>query len=524
MAKSFNTSGACFPDIHYMVDVSSRADQIIQQLILQHKYFTINRARQYGKTTILDALYQKLNKDYGVFFLSFEDMGSAAFLDEYQFCKTFLRLLKTQIAYGMTEGIPKAVFERMDACMQQEVFGFPMLKDFITDMCMQADRALVLMIDEVDQACNNQIFLDFLAILRSMYLRRRYIRTFQSVILTGVYDIKNLKIKIRPQEQHKYNSPWNITEDFKVDLSFSAKDIAGMLQEYECDFHTGMDICKISRMLWNYTGGYPYLVSRLCRLMDELPDKGRAWTKEGLLEAVRILLGERNTLFDSLTEKLSAYPLLRQMIEALLFQGKTIAYNPDDEAVGMALMFGFVKTDGSFVSIANRIFEVRLYNLFLSVPQVQENSLYQAAVYSQNQFVDDGHLNMRLILEKFVVHFHDLYGDRSEQFYEEDGRRYFLLYLRPIINGTGNYYIEAETRDRERTDVIVDYHGEQYVIELKIWRGNAYHTKGEQQLLDYLEYYHLKKGYLLSFCFNKRKEPGVREVVLGDKVIVEAVV
>lgn len=282
MAKSFNTSGACFPDIHYMVDVSSRTDQIIQQLILQHKYFTINRARQYGKTTILDALYQKLNKEYGVFFLSFEDMGSAAFLDEYQFCKTFLRLLKTQIAYGMTEGIPKAVSERMDACMQQEIFGFPMLKDFITDMCMQADRALVLMIDEVDQACNNQIFLDFLAILRSMYLRRRYIRTFQSVILTGVYDIKNLKIKIRPQEQHKYNSPWNITEDFKVDLSFSAEDIAGMLQEYERDFHTGMDICKISRMLWDYTGGYPYLVSRLCRRMDEFPDKGRAWTKEGL--------------------------------------------------------------------------------------------------------------------------------------------------------------------------------------------------------------------------------------------------
>ncbi len=138
------------------------------------------------------------------------------------------------------------------------------------------------MIDEVDQACNNQIFLDFLAILRSMYLRRRYIRTFQSVILTGVYDIKNLKIKIRPQEQHKYNSPWNITEDFKVDLSFSAEDIAGMLQEYERDFHTGMDICKISRMLWDYTGGYPYLVSRLCRRMDEFPDKGRAWTKEGL--------------------------------------------------------------------------------------------------------------------------------------------------------------------------------------------------------------------------------------------------
>lgn len=43
-------------------------------------------------------------------------------------------------------------------------------------------------------------------------------------------------------------------------------------------------------------------------------------------------------------------------------------------------------------------------------------------------------------------------------------------------------------------------------------------------LWDYLDYYHLKKGYRLSFNFNKKKELGVREIVLGDKVLVEAVV
>lgn len=56
------------------------------------------------------------------------------------------------------------------------------------------------------------------------------------------------------------------------------------------------------------------------------------------------------------------------------------------------------------------------------------------------------------------------------QFVEEDGRRYFLLYLKPILNGSGNYYIEARTRNLERTDVIIDYQGEQFVVEIKIWR------------------------------------------------------
>lgn len=38
---------------------------------------------------------------------------------------------------------------------------------------------------------------------------------------------------------------------------------------------------------------------------------------------------------------------------------------------------------------------------------------------------------------------------------------------------TGYYYTESQTRNMERTDIIVDYHGEQFVIEIKIWRGNV---------------------------------------------------
>ncbi len=101
---------------------------------------------------------------------------------------------------------------------------------------------------------------------------------------------------------------------------------------------------------------------------------------------------------------------------------------------------------------------------------------------------------------------------------------YIMLFLKPIINGVGNAYVEAETRNRERTDLIIDYHGEQFIIEMKIWRGNAYNERGEQQLTDYLDYYHLKKGYMLSFNFNKKKEIGVREIILKDKVLIEAVV
>lgn len=99
-----------------------------------------------------------------------------------------------------------------------------------------------------------------------------------------------------------------------------------------------------------------------------------------------------------------------------------------------------------------------------------------------------------------------------------------MLYLKPIINGTGNFYVESRTRNQERTDLIVDYHGCRFIIEMKIWRGNAYNERGEEQLADYLDHYHLKTGYMLSFNFNQKKEIGVKKVQLGDKVLVEAVV
>lgn len=96
--------------------------------------------------------------------------------------------------------------------------------------------------------------------------------------------------------------------------------------------------------------------------------------------------------------------------------------------------------------------------------------------------------------------------------------------MKPIINEVGNYYIEAQTRDAKRTDVIVDYLGEQFTVELKIWYGNEYHERGEKQLTEYLDYYHKKKGYMVSFNFNKKKVAGLKKVRIGDKVIVEAVV
>ena len=62
MHKKFNTTGLCIPEKNYMVDISSKINTIITDYIQEGKYFTMNRGRQYGKTTTLYLLERQLRQ------------------------------------------------------------------------------------------------------------------------------------------------------------------------------------------------------------------------------------------------------------------------------------------------------------------------------------------------------------------------------------------------------------------------------------------------------------------------------
>ena len=50
------------------------------------------------------------------------------------------------------------------------------------------------------------------------------------------------------------------------------------------------------------------------------------------------------------------------------------------------------------------------------------------------------------------------------------------------------------------------------------------HAAGEKQISEYLDYWHLNTGYMLSFNFNQKKEQGVKRIQIGDKVLFEGTV
>ena len=531
--KEFNTTAVCIPDEHYMVDLSERVQEI-RKLVDDGKYFTINRPRQYGKTTTIDALCKVLQTEYEVVSLSFAGIGNAGFRTEQSFVKAFARKLKREFQNGLVvpAGIKDQIMEIISR--KEEKAELDELFDLLQDWCYEEEKGIVLVIDEVDSATNNQVFLDFLSLLRDNYINRdtKGIKTFQSVILAGVTDVKHLKSKIRSEEKHKENSPWNIAADFTIDMSLSESGIQGMLDEYEADHHTGMDTAAIAKQIREYTNGYPFLVSRICQLLDEGRVLGfgnltEAWTPDGINAAVKTILGEENTLFDSLMGKLRTMPELRGQLKEILFEGATIPNLPDNDEQKQLRMYGFIVNDHNTVAIANRIFEMRLYNFFIGESRFA-GELRGNALDNKPEFIKGGKLDVPLIMKRFIETqriIRKLDDEEAERkFIEEEGREKFLTYLSPIINGVGTFSVEEQTRDRKRMDVVIHYGGMRYIIELKIWHGESRNEEGEKQILGYMNHFDLKTGYMLSFNFNKNKKPGVHEVHIGDKLLYEGVV
>ena len=529
--KVFNTTGLCIPEKHYMVDLTERLAQI-KAMVDAGKYFTINRARQYGKTTTLAALRRSLMPGYDVLSLDFQGIGNAGFATEENFVQEFCRLIRKEKRGGFF--VPDEISRQLDDYYNRKEhrarLGY--LFDTISEWCAINEKGIVLMIDEVDSATNNQVFVDFLAQLRESYLLReeRGTPTFQSVILVGVTDIRNLRRKLRPDEAHKVNSPWNIAADFNIDMSLSEPGIRGMLDEYEADHGTGMDTAAVAREIHAFTNGYPFLVSRICQLMDERILGGRfktlsdVWTPAGVSEAVRMILMDSNLLFDSIMGKVQGNEGLQRLLYEILFSGERKSFNPYDTAISDAVMYGFIVNDDGGIKISNRIFETLLYNYFLNNEETKNSPIFRAGGNNRTDFIRGGRLDMEALLERYVTVFDDLYQNHAERFDEAEGRRRFLLFVRPVINGTGNYYIEAETRDNRRMDLVIDYLGERSVVELKIWDGKAYHEEGETQLAAYLDALHLDKGYMLTYNFNKSKQQGLKRRLVNGKELIEAMV
>jgi len=294
-----------------------------------------------------DTLDKQLNErdDYVVLKITFEEIDPD-FYQEQGYIHELLMMMLDRLEF-LSLAEPASFIEQHI----EQVTTFPALSRFVTRFVrdMMPGKSVVLLIDEVDKSSGSQLFLTFLRMLRNKYLKRNegQDHTFHSVILAGVHDIKTLKSEIRPDDERTYNSPWNIAADFRVDMSLAPHEIESMLEDYTREKNIKPDIPGIVEKLHYYTSGYPWLVSKLCKFIDEdiVPQREeKNWSAGDVDTAFRMITNEgyTTTLFDSLAKNLENSRKLYDLISRIAISGASFPFNITNPVINLGLMYGIL--------------------------------------------------------------------------------------------------------------------------------------------------------------------------------------
>ena len=170
-------------------------------------------------------------------------------------------------------------------------------------------------------------------------------------------------------------------------------------------------------------------------------------------------------------------------------------------------MYGLIdRKNGREIKIHNRVYEEKITSYIISKLRTT-NKLNGINSVQEPYILPDGKLDFKKVMLKFQEAIKEKYSKeiKSDEFLEKELRLLFLMFLQPIINGTGFSFKEVQTGAEKRLDIIVTFKSQIFIVELKIWYGQEYHERGKKQLLDYMQLHSISEGYMLIGNKNKKK-------------------
>jgi hypothetical protein len=212
-------------------------------------------------------------------------------------------------------------------------------------------------------------------------------------------------------------------------MSFNSDEISTMLKEYSEDKNVTISIKEISEIIYFYTSGYPFLVSRLCQIIDE---NQLLWNEENINRSVKELLQENNTLFDDLVKNIENNNEFKDYIFDLIINGTEKTFNIHNPLINLGVIYGYLKNIDGTVKMSNRIFEQMLYNYFSSK---LENKTDMSTYNFKENFIIENGLDFERILLRFQQFIKEQYSSIDSKFIEREGRLLFLAFIKPIIKG-----------------------------------------------------------------------------------------
>ncbi len=491
MRLSFNTTGPCFADEHYMLPPERRLGDVMER-IEDRKFFTFTAGRQTGKTTSCMWIMEHLNKT-GEWRAIWVDLEKAR--EQPDPVKAFRTVL------GKLDhicGRDQPDIKRPDI---EELLRDPAsaLGNYLTFIAGQSDRPWVILFDEVDGLVG-ETMVSFLTQLRDGYLDRRRTPFPASIGLIGQRHVRDYALREEDRRALSWlgtSSPFNITAEAMTIGPFTEPEVGELIQQHTTKTGQHFEAEAIAR-IYELGQGHPWLTNAMADqiVRRDVKDRNMAITVDHVDAAKETIIVERRTHIDSLMARLRE-DRVRRILDPMLVGDQTGADVLDDD-FSYVLGLGIIRKIGGMYAISNPIYrEV--------IPRALNHHRQMQIPNSPAWYVrPDGSLDMAKLLVDWQKFWRKDGHLAAEGFaYRESGPHLMLMaFLQRIVNGGGR--IEREYGlGRGALDLLVCWKEERHAIELKIRRDTDTEAEALDQVTRYLDKLGLSEGWLVMFDLRK---------------------
>jgi hypothetical protein len=492
--REFNTSGPCNPELHYTL----KRDFLIADAmdkVMKGRYFTVFAPRQTGKTTLFQLLFNELDdswiKPIHIRFASLKNCSREEFYNALMH-KITIELQKHEVQTNVI------------------ITSANKIEVFFQDLHDQYAFKLLIVIDEFEgiPLC---VLNEFMHALRDMYHQKEY-HVLHSMMLVGVSTIAELV--------HTTASPFNVAEEIEVSY-FTEAEINELIDQYVVESHQDFDR-QVRKAIYKNTNGQPGLVNALCKyLVEKVPvEKQKCVGMDSFLPTLtHFLTAKYDKNIINIVQK--AYEK-KEFLIRLLFKEERIPFTVDHPDISYLYANGVLNNVNGSAEIIVPLYKKRLINALRPIYN-GETTYYLTGIKESFDAIKtiDG-LNIKLLLQKYTDYirrrgflaFDTKNLKESAWHYSLDGYINFA-----IEELQGSTFIEVPT-GRGRTDILIIYQKQKYIIETKIYTNNKRYMNGKVQLAQYLKTEGLAEGFYVVFS-QKHTENDVlfEEDIIDDKKI-----
>ncbi|MDM8530639.1 AAA-like domain-containing protein [Anaerolineales bacterium HSG25] len=469
--RKFNTTGPCKPTRHYTV---MREDLmgVGRKMVNEGKFFTIFAPRQSGKTTYFQLLMEQLrNEGYTAIWISFEN---------------FKRLSEEKFYKALTINLQRAL-AKLGIKTDTKIGDAFDLSEFFADIDSQS---LVLIIDEFE-GVPDSVLSELMHTFRKIY-HQKDDYALQALMLVGVSTIADLVVGPA--------SPFNIADQLEIDY-FSRDEVNGLINQYVTESGQPFDEAII-RAIYDNSQGQPGLVCALCQhlVTKAVPDKSQPVTMEAFYPTLRFFLTKYTT--NNIMNIVQKAREKRRFMLKLLFQPEPILFSMYEPDIAWLHANGVVDDVVGYVDVVVPLYKKVLITAFRPLINGEsQHYLTSARNVLGDYLTADGRLNLNALIEAYRAYvrrrgfraFDTEHLKEGAWHYSLDG--YLNFFIRQL---DGETYVEVPS-GRGRTDILIRYQKQSYIIEVKVYRQITDFKRGKGQLAEYLKSEELAEGYYVIF-------------------------